>query len=80
VDLVITDISEERSATFIRVTIGKLGTTLDLTGNRRTLRTNTKIRQFELGIWRLNFLAVWLDQNGYLVQLVPEEFNEKFRM
>jgi hypothetical protein len=38
-----TDISEELSASFIRVTrIGELGTTLAVTSNRRTLRTNTK--------------------------------------
>jgi hypothetical protein len=40
VALVITDVSEELSASFIRVTrIGKLGTTLAVTSNRRTLRT-----------------------------------------
>jgi hypothetical protein len=38
VALVRTDISEERSASFIRVTrIGELGTTLAVTSNRRTL-------------------------------------------
>jgi hypothetical protein len=43
VALVRTDISEELSASFIRVTrIGGLGTTLALTSNRRTLRENTK--------------------------------------
>jgi hypothetical protein len=37
VDLVGTDVSEELSASFIRVTsIGKLGTTLAVTSNRRT--------------------------------------------
>jgi hypothetical protein len=41
--LVRTDVSEELSATFIRVKrIGKLGTTLALTGNRSKLRRNTK--------------------------------------
>jgi hypothetical protein len=40
--LVRTDVSEERSASFIRVTrIGELGTTLAVTSNRRTLRRNT---------------------------------------
>jgi hypothetical protein len=35
VDLVITDVSEERSTSFIRVTtIGELGTTLTVTSNR----------------------------------------------
>jgi hypothetical protein len=37
VALVRTDVSEERSASFIRVTIvGELGTTLAVTSNRRT--------------------------------------------
>jgi hypothetical protein len=41
VDLVRTDISEDLSASFIRVTrIGGLGTTLAVTTNRRTLRRN----------------------------------------
>jgi hypothetical protein len=39
VALVRTDVSEELSASFIRVTrIGELGTTLAVTRNRRTLR------------------------------------------
>jgi hypothetical protein len=43
VALVRTDVSEELSASFIRVTtIGELGTTLPVTSNRRTLRRNTK--------------------------------------
>jgi hypothetical protein len=42
VDLVRTDVSEERIASIIRVTIGKLGTTLAVTSNLRTLRRNTK--------------------------------------
>jgi hypothetical protein len=41
VALVITDVSEELSASFIRVTIGELVTTLAVTSNRRTLRRNT---------------------------------------
>jgi hypothetical protein len=41
VALVRTDVSEERSASIIRVTrIGELGTTLAVTSNRRTLRRN----------------------------------------
>jgi hypothetical protein len=40
VALVRTDVSEEPSASFIRVTrIGELGTTLAVTSNRRTLVT-----------------------------------------
>jgi hypothetical protein len=41
VALVTTDVSEELSASFIRVTrIGELGTTLPVTSNRRMLRRN----------------------------------------
>jgi hypothetical protein len=41
VALVSTDVSEEFSASIIRVTrIGELGTTLAVTSNRRTLRKN----------------------------------------
>jgi hypothetical protein len=43
VTLVRTDVSEDLSASFIRVTgIGELGTTLAVTSNRRTLRINPK--------------------------------------
>jgi hypothetical protein len=43
VALVRTDVSEELSTSFIRVTeIGELGTTLAVTSNRHTLRRNTK--------------------------------------
>jgi hypothetical protein len=43
VALVRTDVSEELSASFIRVTrIGELGTTLAVTSNRRTPQRNTK--------------------------------------
>jgi hypothetical protein len=42
VPLVRTDVSEELSASFIRVTrIGEQGTTLAVTSNRRTLRSVT---------------------------------------
>jgi hypothetical protein len=41
--LVRTDVSEELSASIMRVArIGELGTTLAITSNRRTLRRNTK--------------------------------------
>jgi hypothetical protein len=41
VALVRTDVSEERSASFIRVTrIGELGTTLAVASNRPTLRAS----------------------------------------
>jgi hypothetical protein len=43
VALVRIDVSEDLSASCIRVTrIGELGTTLTLSSNRRTLRRNTK--------------------------------------
>jgi hypothetical protein len=41
VALIISDVSEELSASFIRMTrIDELGTTLAVTSNRRTLRRN----------------------------------------
>jgi hypothetical protein len=41
--LVRTDVSEEVSVSFIRVTtVGELGTTLAVISNRRTMRSNTK--------------------------------------
>jgi hypothetical protein len=44
VALVRTDVSEELSPSFIRVTrIGELGTTLAVTSNRCALRRNTKL-------------------------------------
>jgi hypothetical protein len=50
VALVRTDISEERSATFIRVTrIGELGTTLIVTSNRRMLQRNAGYDEALLG-------------------------------
>jgi hypothetical protein len=49
VALVRTKVSEESSATMIRVTrIGELGTTLAVTSNLRTLRRNTSIRSTKL--------------------------------
>jgi hypothetical protein len=46
VALVRTDVSEERSATFIRVTrFGELVTTLAVTISRRTLRKNTCVHR-----------------------------------
>jgi hypothetical protein len=44
VALIKIDVSEELSASFIRVTrIGELGTTLAVTSNRRTLRRNRRV-------------------------------------
>jgi hypothetical protein len=55
VALVRSDVSEELSASFIRVTIGELGTTLAVTSNRRTLQRNTKGEFCLLGCF-----ALWL--------------------
>jgi hypothetical protein len=50
VTLVRTDVSEELSASFIRmIRIGELGTTLAVTSNRRTLRRNTNFKYIILG-------------------------------
>jgi hypothetical protein len=63
VALVITDISEERSASFVRVTrIGELRTTLAVTSNRRTLRRNTKSVAGRLVSELLHVLANYFDQ------------------
>jgi hypothetical protein len=52
--LVRTDVSEEPSASFIRVTrIGELGTTLAATSNRRTLRNLTNKKSFLRSVGRL---------------------------
>jgi hypothetical protein len=66
VALVRTDVSEELSSSFIRVTrIGELGTTLALTSNRK-LRRNTKY-----WYWYLYFFAAcvscWLELALFLV-------------
>jgi hypothetical protein len=47
VALVKTDVSEELTAPFIRVTIiGELGTTLAVTSNRRTLQSNASVASY----------------------------------
>jgi hypothetical protein len=47
VALAITDVSEERNASIIKVTrIGELGTTLAVTSNRRQLRRNTIVWEY----------------------------------
>jgi hypothetical protein len=54
VALVRTDVSEELSASFIKVTrIGQLGTTLAVTSNRRTLRRNRNVLVFLHSMHRL---------------------------
>jgi hypothetical protein len=62
-----TDISEELSASFIRVTrIGELGTTLAVTSNRCTLRRNTS------SVHRLLVTANVVPSLPILVTLVKE--------
>jgi hypothetical protein len=56
VALVITDVSEELSSSFISVTrIGEL-VTLAVTSNRRTLRRNTKFTDSSSPLWRRRYV------------------------
>jgi hypothetical protein len=65
VALVRTDVSEEPSASFIRVTrIGELGTILAATSNRRTLRRNS--------VRRLLVAASIVPSTPSLVTLIKE--------
>jgi hypothetical protein len=65
VAIVRTDVSEELSASIIRVTeIGELGTTLAVTSNRRTLRRNSASVRFEV------FTAVTM-KNGVFWDVTP---------
>jgi hypothetical protein len=66
VALVRTDVSEERSTSFIRVTrIGKLGTTLAVTSNRRNLVFLRSVR-------RLIVTASVVPSSPILVTLIKE--------
>jgi hypothetical protein len=50
VDIIRTDVSEELSASFMRVTrIGELGTTLAVTSNQRMLRFTDSCHPYEGG-------------------------------
>jgi hypothetical protein len=70
VTLVRTDVSEEPSASFIRVTrIGELGTTLASTSNRRTLRRNLV---FLHSVRRLLVAASVVPSSSILVTLMKE--------
>jgi hypothetical protein len=69
VALIRTDVSEELSASFIRVTrIGEIGTTLAVTNNRRTLRRVGRIR----GVRRLLVTASVVPISPILVTLMKE--------
>jgi hypothetical protein len=66
--LVRTDVSEELSASIIRVTrFGELGTTLAVTSNRRTLRRNTRCN-----VRRLLVTANVVPSSPILVTLMME--------
>jgi hypothetical protein len=68
VALVRTDVSEEFSASFVRVTrIGELGTTLALTNNRRTL-----VLVFLRSVRRLLVTANVVPSSPILVTLMKE--------
>jgi hypothetical protein len=72
VDLVRTDVSEERSASTIRVTgIGELGTMLAVTSNRRMLRRNTHIVLLR-SMHRLLLTANVVPSSPILVTLILE--------
>jgi hypothetical protein len=78
VTLVITDVSKERSVSFIRVTwIGELGTTLAVASNRRTLRRNTKyqVHRFLSPWWRRRYVLpkrrFWQEPHGVRSQKTP---------
>jgi hypothetical protein len=75
VALVRTDVSEELSTSFIRVTrIGELGTTLAVTSNRRTLRRNTKNYHlvFLRSVRRLLLTASLVPSSSILVTQMKE--------
>jgi hypothetical protein len=65
-----TDISEEPSASFIRVTISELGTTLTVKNNRHTLRRNTHL-VFLRSVCRL-FFTVSVVPSSPIVTLMKE--------
>jgi hypothetical protein len=73
VTLVRTDVSEEFSASFIRVArIGELETIQVLTSNRRTLRSNNKLLVFLRSVLRLLVAANVVSRSLILVTLMKE--------
>jgi hypothetical protein len=73
VAIVRTDVSEELSASFIRLTrIGELGTTLAVTSNRCTQRRNTKHLGFLRSVRRLLVTASVVPSSPILVSLMKE--------
>jgi hypothetical protein len=70
--LVRTNVSEELSASLIRMTrIGEIGTTLAVTSNRRTLRRNTKCQVLTC-MRRLLVTASVVPSSPILVTLMKE--------
>jgi hypothetical protein len=73
VALVRTDVSEEFSASFIRVTrIGELGTTLAVTSNRHTLRGSVASYSYARSVCRLLVTASVVPSSPILVILMKE--------
>jgi hypothetical protein len=78
VALVITDVSEERGSSFIRVTkIGELGTTQAATSNRRTLRRNTSVltRATRVTTQKTPFFIVTAVKTSNLTELYSLRFS-----
>jgi hypothetical protein len=73
VALVRTDVSEELSASFIWVTrIGKLGTTLAVTSNRRTLLVFLRRHKQSVTAYDITSKSVCL--NGYVINIAWSYF------
>jgi hypothetical protein len=70
VNLVRTDVSEERRASIIRVKrIGELGTTLAVTSSLRTLRRNAKLQSLYFRNSVLYFSLVAQKMSDFQIQL-----------
>jgi hypothetical protein len=75
-----TDVSEELSISFIKVTrIGELGTTLALTSNRRKQRRNTKYLVLLRSVRRLLVRASDVASSPILVTLMKEALSSSKR-
>jgi hypothetical protein len=66
-----TDVSEEISASIVRVTIGKLGTTLAVASNRSMQRRNTKYFVFRRSV-RRSLVTANVPSSPILVILMTE--------
>jgi hypothetical protein len=80
VGLVRTDVAEEPSASFIRVTtIGELGTMLAVTSNRLTLQRNTKYFVFLRSMHQLLVTASLIPSSLILVTLMKDALSSPKR-